>query len=89
MPHGPAVKRLKVDGKVKAAQGDPDLYATCSGSFGVPANWSGQQAAWEGKAYAGLLLTTDMPNECGAREYLQFPLKAPWKAAVAIGSPST
>jgi hypothetical protein len=76
-PTGPAVKRLKVDGKVKAAQGDPDLYATCNGPFGVPDNWSGQQAAWEGEAYAGLLLTTDMPNECGMREYLQFPLSTP------------
>lgn len=76
-PKGPTVKRLKVDGKVRSAQGDPDLYAACSAPFGVPSNWSGQQAAWEGAAYAGLVLTTDMHNECAAREYIQFPLKAP------------
>ncbi|MCC7501059.1 MAG: OmpA family protein [Flavobacteriales bacterium] len=76
-PKGPAVKRLKVDGKVRSAQGDPDLYAVCSAPFGVPGNWSGRQAAWEGEAYAGLVLTTDMPNECAAREFIQFPLKAP------------
>lgn len=76
-PKGPAVKRLKVDGKVRSAQGDPDLYAACSAPFGVPGNWSGQQPAWEGDAYAGLVLTTDMPGECGAREYIQFLLKEP------------
>lgn len=74
-PDGPTNKRLKVDGRVKSAQGDPDRYAACSGSFGVPSNWSGHQEAWEGDAYAGLLLTSDMPDECGAREYLQFPLQ--------------
>jgi flagellar motor protein MotB len=75
-PTGPVVKRLKVDGKVKAAQGDPDLYDACSATFGVPGNWSGHQEAWEGDAYAGSVLTSDMPNECGMREYLQFPLNA-------------
>ncbi len=79
-PAGPAVKKLKVDGRVKAAQGDPDLYASCSEAFGVPGNWSGHQMAWEGEAYAGLVLTSDMPNECGTREYLQFPLSAPLEA---------
>lgn len=76
-PTGPSVKRLKVDGKVKSAQRDPDLYAACSETFGVPGNWSGHQEAWEGEAYAGLVLTSDMPNECGMREYIQFPLAAP------------
>lgn len=76
-PSGPTMKRLKVDSKVKGAQGNPDLYATCSEAFGVPENWSGQQAAGEGEAYAGLVLTSDMPNECASREYLQFPLKEP------------
>jgi flagellar motor protein MotB len=76
-PTGPSLKRLKVDGKVKTAQRDPDLYATCSEAFGVPGNWSGHQEAWEGDAYAGLVLTSDMPNECGMREYIQFPLATP------------
>jgi hypothetical protein len=76
-PTGPSVKRLKVDGKVKSAQRDPDLYAACSEAFGVPHNWSGHQEAWECEAYAGLVLTSDMPNECGMREYIQFPLAAP------------
>jgi hypothetical protein len=76
-PHGPVTKRLKVDGKVKAAQGDPDLYSVCSTTFGVPGNWSGSQAAYEGESYAGLVLTSDMPDECGSREYLQFPLQQP------------
>jgi hypothetical protein len=79
-PAGPSVKKLKVDGRVKTVQGDPDLYASCSVTFGVPENWSGLQAAWEGDAYAGLVLTSDMPNECGMREYLQFPLSAPLEA---------
>lgn len=73
-PDGPVMKRLKVDGKVKGVKGDPDLYAACSTSFGVPENWSGQQAAWDGEAYTGLVLTRDMPMECSSREYLQFPL---------------
>ncbi|MEO8591286.1 MAG: OmpA family protein [Flavobacteriales bacterium] len=76
-PKGPVTKKLVVDGKVKAAQGNPDLYADCSATFGVPSNWSGHQAAFDGGAYAGLVLTTDMPNDCGMREYLQFPLSAP------------
>lgn len=76
-PTGPSVKRLKVAGKVRSAQRDPDLYAVCSETFGVPVNWSGRQEAWEGEAYAGLVLTSDMPNECGMREYIQFPLAAP------------
>lgn len=76
-PDGPVMKRLKVDGKVKGVQGNPDLYAACSASFGVPENWSGQQAAWDGEAYAGLVLTSDMPMECSSREYLQFPLSEP------------
>ena len=79
-PSGPAVKKGKVDGRVRSAQGDPDLYATCSEEFGVPDNWSGHQSAWEGDAYAGLVLTSDMPNECGMREYLQFPLHTPLEA---------
>ena len=76
-PTGPVTKRLKVDGTVKAAQGDPDLYSACSSSFGVPNNWSGSREAWEGDSYAGLVLTSDMPDECGMREYLQFPLVEP------------
>jgi len=76
-PKGPVTNRLKVDGQVKAAQGDPDLYSACSSTFGVPGNWSGSQAAWEGQTYAGLLLTADFPDECGSREYLQFPLQQP------------
>ncbi len=76
-PTGPSIKRLKVDGKVKSAQRDPDLYAVCSETFGIPGNWSGHQEAWQGEAYAGLVLTSDMPNECGMREYIQFPLTAP------------
>jgi len=87
-PSGPAVKKGKVDGRVRSAQGDPDLYATCSEEFGVPDNWSGHQSAWEGDAYAGLVLTSDMPNECGMREYLQFPLHSPWRPGSATGSPS-
>ncbi len=76
-PKGPVTKKLKVDGRVQAAQGDPDLYSVCSLNFGVPKNWSGAQPAWEGKSYAGLVLTTDMPDDCGQREYLQFPLVQP------------
>ncbi|HRH68567.1 MAG TPA: OmpA family protein [Flavobacteriales bacterium] len=76
-PEGPVTKRLKVDGKVNAAQGNPDLYSACSSTFGVPTNWSGSQAAWEGNTYAGLVLTSDFPLECGSREYLQFPLLQP------------
>lgn len=76
-PQGPVTKKLNVDGKVKAAQGDPDLYSECSNTFGVPLNWSGAQPAWEGSTYAGLVLTSDMPDECGSREYLQFPLEQP------------
>ncbi len=76
-PDGPVTKKLKVDGRVKAAQGNPDLYSACSSTFGVPENWSDHQGAWEGEAYAGLVLTSDMPNECGSREYLQFPLTQP------------
>lgn len=76
-PQGPVVKKLQVDGRVKAAQGDPDLYSGCSEDFGVPQNWSGAQPAWEGGTYAGLVLTSDMPDECGRREYLQFPLTEP------------
>lgn len=74
-PQGPVIKTLKVDGRVKAAQGDPDLYSACSSGFGVPLNWSGAQSAWEGATYAGLVLTSDMPDECGSREFLQFPLE--------------
>ena len=55
-----------------AAQGNPDYYAECSETFGVPSNWSGCQVAFDGAAYTGLVLTTDLRNECGAREYLQF-----------------
>ena len=73
-PQGPVTKKLKIDGRVVAAQGDPDLYSACSSTFGVPDNWSGKQAAWDGATYAGLVLTSDMPDECGSREYLQFPL---------------
>ena len=76
-PDGPVRKSLKVDGKVKAAQGNPDLYSVCSATFSVPGNWSGHQAAWAGSTYAGLVLTTDMRDECGTREYLQFPLEKP------------
>lgn len=76
-PEGPVTKLLKVDGEVKAAQGDPDLYSACSPTFGVPLNWSGSQAAWDGATYAGLVLTSDFPDECGMREYLQFPLERP------------
>lgn len=76
-PQGPVIKKLKVDGQVKAAQGDPDLYNACSNDFGVPQNWSGAQAAWDGNGYAGIVLTSDMPDECGSREYLQFPLTQP------------
>ncbi|MCB0770380.1 MAG: OmpA family protein [Flavobacteriales bacterium] len=76
-PTGPVMERLKVDGHVKSGSGDPDLYSTCSTSFGVPGNWSGHQGAWEGDSYAGLVLTSDMPDECGMREYLQFPLQEP------------
>ncbi|MBK6831128.1 MAG: OmpA family protein [Flavobacteriales bacterium] len=76
-PQGPVIKKLTVDGRVKAAQGDPDLYSACSSSFGVPLNWSGAQPAWNGTTYAGLVLTSDMPDECGSREYLQFPLEHP------------
>lgn len=76
-PRGPVVKKLQAHGGVKAVQGDPDLYAACSEAFGVPLNWSGAQPAWEGTRYAGLALTSDMPDECGQREYLQFPLAAP------------
>ncbi len=79
-PNGPTMKRLKVDGRVKGAQGDPDHYAACSASFGIPNNWSGHQEAWDGDAYAGLVLTSDMPNECGTREYIQFPLLVPLEA---------
>jgi len=78
-PEGPVLDRLKVDGRVKAAQGDPDLYQACSNTFGVPENWSGTQAAWEGEGYAGLVLTTDAGEECARREYLQFPLRQPLK----------
>ncbi len=75
-PEGPTLNKFKVGG-VAAAQGHPDLYRTCSEAFGVPPNWSGHQAAWEGSGYAGLILTTDGTDECGQREYLQFPLNAP------------
>ncbi len=76
-PKGPVTERLVIDGKVKAAKGNPDLYADCSEAFGVPSNWSGYQAAFNDGAYAGLVLTTDLRDECGTREYLQFPLNAP------------
>ena len=76
-PSGPVIKKLKVDGRVKAAQGNPDIYSACSSEFGVPRNWSGAQPAWDGNSYAGIVLTSDMPDECGSREYLQFPLTQP------------
>lgn len=76
-PVGPVRDRLKVDGRVKGAQGHPDLYAACSEQFGVPVNWSGSQPAWDGDAYIGLALTTDLPDECSTREYVQLPLQQP------------
>lgn len=75
-PQGPTTKRLVCPG-VRSVHGDADRYAACSEAFGTPHNWSGAQAPWEGEAYAGLVLTTDMPDECGNREYLQFQLAQP------------
>lgn len=60
------------------AKGTPDHYDRCSSQMGVPENFSGSQEAFEGDAYAGLILFTESKNNY--REYLQAKLEHPLTA---------
>lgn len=62
--------------------GTPDYFHECSKKAGVPNNIFGEQAAFDGQGYAGLVtFTSSKPNY---REYLQFKLKHPLSAGQKV-----
>ena len=59
----------------QASDGTPDHYDRCSSKMGVPKNFSGEQEAFEGDGYAGLI--TYNASTRNYREYIFNKLSRP------------
>jgi len=81
-------RTLKLKDGVISIKGTPDYFNFCSSNFNATDNFFGYQKPYEGDAFCGLILTSDYPNECESREYLQLkfsePLQAGYKYLVSI-----
>jgi hypothetical protein len=69
-----SIKRLP---HVRSVKGAPAHFHACGDLAGVPSNWAGHQAPWDGQGYAGLVLTAHGGGECAVREFIQLELAAP------------
>ena len=66
-------KKKKLKNGVKSLRGN----IKC---FNAPNSELGHQLPYNGNSYCGLILTSDYPNECSVRDYIQLKLSEPLKA---------
>jgi len=75
-PRGFGKRSFKGVADAQAYVGDPTYFHSCANVVGVPENWAGTQAAKEGSAYVGLVLTSRTGDRTD-RQFIQLRLAEP------------
>lgn len=75
-PSSITTKHLKLKDGIKSI-GSADYFNGCSPNFNPEFNPFGRQVPFEGKGFCGLILTSDYPQECDYREFIQLKLIEP------------